>query len=290
MPTIKTVSLKYLKNTPSLDGDILLSWSIKKPKEFVLIHPEYKLSLHEMLRFFYASKKYQHGLPIAYITHHKEFFGLDFFVNRHTLIPRPDTELMVEEVIKEIKNSSLDITGSWLIDVGTGSGCIPIAIAKNIKEIKIVATDISTGALKIARKNARTHNVSIEFLHGNLLEPVIKLFKSFPTNSELIITANLPYLTKEQFQNEPSIQHEPYQALVADENGLALYKELLQQITQLLLPTIQKNKIKITCFFEIDPSQALTITKLIHSFFPTTAVEIKKDLAKRDRLVVTHLS
>jgi release factor glutamine methyltransferase len=278
MPTILTLQKKF-HHLNTLDLTILLSHTIKKTREFIFAHPEYVLSIYQRIRFWYYLKKYKQGIPIAYITGHKEFFGLDFFVNKHTLIPRPDTELMVEEACKQITNNTL------LIDIGTGSGCIPIATTKTAaKKIKVIATDISAQALKIAKKNARHHNVNIQFLQGDLLGPVVPYIQQYTLynpHCTTILTANLPYLTEEQFKKELSIQHEPYRALVASNEGLGLYETLLQQIK-----TLYDLQLTIHVFFEIDPSQTKKINSLIKKYLPTAATKIKKDLAGRDRLVM----
>lgn len=279
MSTILKLQKKY-QHLNILDFTILLSHTIKKTKEFIFAHPEYVLSTYQQIHLWYYLQKYKNGVPIAYITGHKEFFGLDFFVNKHTLIPRPDTELMVEEACKQITNNTL------LIDIGTGSGCIPIAITKTAaKKIKLIATDISAQALQIAKKNAAQHQVSIQFLQGNLLKPIIPLIKRYAFHdtrfTTIVLTANLPYLTEEQFKKEPSIQHEPYHALVASNEGLGLYETLLQQIK-----TLYDLQLTIHVFFEIDPSQTKKINSLIKKHLPTAATKIKKDLAGRDRLVI----
>ncbi len=298
------------QNISSLDFDLLRTHAIKKSREFLYTHPEHKLNIIERLRLAYFLFLYKHGYSVAAITHHKEFYGLDFYVNRHTLIPRPETELMVELAIEEIKKSKNQKI--ILVDVGTGSGCIPIAIAKQLTchpeqsegsssnqldpsvvslsqndNIKIFATDISRPVLCVARKNARIQNVSINFLHGNLLQP---LFEKLPLPwgeghgvraVTLVITANLPYLTFEQFKNEPSIQREPRSALVAGNNGLALYEEFLKQTQSLCFV------LRVSCyvFLEIDPSQTARITYLIKTYLPQAVVEIKPDLAGQDRVV-----
>ncbi len=283
---------------PALDADLLLALAAKKTREFILIHPEHKLSPWQRVCFAYFLYQYKRGVPIAYLTHHKEFFGLDFFVNRHTLIPRPETELLVAEATKEISKSKIQNTNAkiTMIDVGTGSGCIPISILKNINQpIETFAIDISKPALRIAELNAAIHKVEIKFLRGNLLEPIFSYLSPALSSAEaergvepsppqrrgqgeVYITANLPYLTKEQFKDEPTIKHEPRSALVATENGLALYRELLQQIKNLNCP--------FTAFFEFDPGQTVMLTKLIRSILPSTKIEIKKDLAGRDRLAI----
>ncbi len=258
------------------DFDLLKARAINKPKEFVFSHPEYKLSIWQKLRLKYFLFLRKKDYSIAAITGHKEFYGLDFFVNKNVLIPRPDTELMVDEVIKIINDKTI------LIDVGTGSGCIPISILKNLpKPIPAYATDISRSALRVAKKNTKKHSVTIKFLHGNLLEPLIHNSSFILPTSSIIITANLPYLTEQQFQDEPSIQREPKNALVAKNNGLAFYEELLSQIKSLFL--IHNSSFII--LFEIDPSQTEAISKLIKQYLPKNYLEIKKDLSGLDRLV-----
>ncbi len=261
---------EQMKTKNNMYLDLLRAHAIKKPKEFLYSHPEYKLSFLESIYLKYFIFLYKKGYSVAAIVGHKEFYGLDFFVNKYVLIPRPDTELMVAEAIEEIKKTNEKIT---LIDVGTGSGCIPISILKNLPEsIQTYATDISNQALKVAQKNAKIHNVDIKFFQGNLLEPVLKQI-----SDKIVITANLPYLTEQQFQSESSIQREPKNALVAKNDGLALYEGLLQQIKTANLNT--------AVFLEIDPTQTEEISKLIKQYFPESKIEIKKDLSGLDRLV-----
>jgi release factor glutamine methyltransferase len=256
-------------NMDVLDFELLKAHAIKKPKEFLYSHPEYRLSVWELLKLKYFIFLRKYGYSIAAITKHKEFYGLDFFVNKYVLIPRPDTELMVTEAIEEIKKTNRKI----LVDIGTGSGCIPISILKNLAEpIRTYAIDISGQALKVAKKNAENHEVKIQFFQGNLLEPILKLI-----SDKVVITANLPYLTEQQFQNEPSIQREPKNALVADNSGLALYEELLQQI--------KTSGLTATIFLEIDPSQTEAINKLVIKYLPESKIEVKKDLGGLNRLV-----
>mgnify|MGYP001599721155 FL=1 len=259
-----------------LDFDLLKARAIKKPKEFLYSHPEYRLSIWQQLRLKYFVFLRKKGYSVAAITKHKEFYGLDFFVNKNVLIPRPDTELMVTKAIEEIRK--LGNKEIILIDVGTGSGCVPISVLKNLPTpMPTYAVDISDQALNVAKNNAKIHDVKIQFFHGNLLEPIIK--KIINHKSKIIITANLPYLTEKQFQSEPSIQREPKTALVADKNGLALYEKLLQQIK--LLPTTYS----LLLLLEIDPSQTEEISKLIKQYLPQSKIEIKKDLGGLDRLV-----
>ena len=226
-------------NSASLDAEILLSFVLKKPKEFLYAYPEKKLAFWQILRLKRLINKRLKNWPIAYLTHEKEFYGYNFYVNRRVLIPRPLTEQMIERVFPEIQKrianpSALPGTGREsriaIADIGTGSGNIIIALIKklekekyNLDDFKFYATDISAAALKVAEKNARRHGVLkyITFLKGDLLTPL--------KNSEIdLLLANLPYLNVTEVQKEPSIQKEPREALIGD-----FYPQLFKQINQL---------------------------------------------------------
>lgn len=274
---IKTTLANALSIDP-LDAELLLAHILGKTRESILAHPEQTLSWVESWRFGRLMKKRKHYIPLAYLTGHQEFYGLDFLVNKHTLVPRPDTEVLVERAIELLDNNK----DAVIVDVGTGSGAIPIAVQKTMKQrsnktIGVFATDISKPALQVAKKNAKQYNAHITFLHGNLFEP-FRLLSPFPiSHSRLIITANLPYLTEEQFAKEYSIQREPKSALVAKENGLALIRELLEQIQCADITNA-------TILLEYDPSQTDALKKLVKKIFPNASVHIHKDLAGRDRV------
>lgn len=287
MQTIRTLQANYT-NLNQLDLQVILSHTLHQSKEFILAHPEYQLTILETTKLHYYLFRYRHGIPLAYITHHKEFYGLDFYINKHTLIPRPDTEILVEAALTNLTTA----INPLLIDIGTGSGCIPIAIQKTIQQynnrkIDTLATDISEPALRVAKKNAKHHGCDVQFFSGNLLEPIIfKKVLQKTTFESLVLTANLPYLTHEQFKTEISIQKEPYNALVAKERGLALYNRLLAQIGIL---AEQYNIKNLTAYFEIDPSQTELITAEIKKTLPHAVIEVKKDLGGRDRVVLFSL-
>ncbi len=289
LKTIEITQKKY--HLDLFDIQILLAHVLKKPREWVVSHPEFTLpwlANFKLQRLFRLRAK---GVPIAYLTGHKEFFGFNFLVNKHTLVPRPDTEILVENVISVIAPGRVgrehtEAKQSLLIDIGTGSGCIPIAIQKTLQQknpsyqLETIATDISKKALEVAKKNAQIHKTNITFLQGNLLEPIINK-KIDLSNKQILLTANLPYLTQEQFDTEASIQHEPHSALVADDNGLALYKTLLGQIKQ--------SGHSLTAWFEIDPSQSIPLSHYIQTIFPHAKIEVIKDLCGRDRILKIQL-
>lgn len=266
-----------------LDAEVLLGFVLKKDKTFLFAHPDKNIKTQEYKKIKkYVSRRVKRE-PIAYITNNKEFYGLDFCVDKNVLIPRPETELMVDEAIKIIWDSKRPIT---LIDVGTGSGCIPISILKWIPAFVGMAAgvDFSKPALKIARINAKKNNVAsrVKFVHSNLLEK-IKVKKN------ILITANLPYLTTEQYKNLPLEikEYEPRSAIVGGEDGLRYYRELLKQIKKMYSPNKSEDD-KMWVLLEIDPTQAKPIKELIKKYFPNAKIQIKKDLAGLNRLVVVN--
>ena len=275
------------KHIPMSEKELILGFVIHKPKEYVLAHKDKRLSIWKQIKVLSAYKKRSAGLPIAYLTGTKEFYGLDFLVNKHTLIPRPDTEILVEAVIHDIQTQKNTLP-TLVVDIGTGTGCIPISILHAISptHISTIAIDISKKSLRVAEQNAATHKTPITFLQGDLLTPLIEqdIFASY---EHIIITANLPYLTEKQLKEEPSIQHEPRQALVADDEGLALYKKLLRHIAG------EQKKYPIhswSIYMEIDPEQTEHLSAYVKNLFQDGVIEIKKDLAGRNRMVHVTLN
>lgn len=271
-------------NLPHLEAEILLSVVLKKPREFLPAHGEKKLTDGQIAKFKSLISHRLKGEPIAYLTGHKEFYGLDFKVNENVLIPRPETELMVEEALKLVTHIPQPIT---LIDVGTGSGCVIIALAKQNINGKLFAIDISAKALTVAKQNARTHNVhkKIKFLKGDLLSPLIhnSVFKT--ADSDLIITANLPYGWK-AWKNNTSVdsiglKFEPEIALYTGKHGLELYKKLFKQIKKLLIAGY--------ALCEIDPRQTAKIKQLVKRELPEANCQIKKDLSGLNRLAIIKI-
>jgi release factor glutamine methyltransferase len=209
---------------------------------------------------------------IAYLTGHKEFYGLDFIINKNVLIPRPETELLVEETIKTSRQLAALNKPQAICDIGTGSGCLAIALAKYLPEAKIYATDISKKALSLAKKNARTHKVlkKVNFMRGDLLRPLI--LKKIKVN---IITANLPYLTHDELLD---VRHEPKTALFGGKMGIELIERLLMQSPAVLNPCG-------TILLEIAPTQTKLIDYIVEQHLPGKKVSFIKDLAGRDRVV-----
>jgi release factor glutamine methyltransferase len=247
---IKSLQRKNI-NSASLDTEILLAFVLNKPKEFLYTHPEFKLTKTRLTKFEKLLAQRLKHVPVAYLIGYKEFYGLKFKVSKAVLVPRPLSEGIVDKTLDIIKKQLLTRDtrtaielSSTICDIGTGSGCLIIALAKKLIELKMIdscklfATDISAKALKVAKSNAKLHKVDkyIIFLKGDLLEPVIKkLAPNAKGGGVDLIMANLPYLTKADYKKEKSIQSEPISALVSKNKGRFHYQQLFKQIKTLLI-------------------------------------------------------
>ena len=249
-------------------------------RAFLLAHLDKFLTAKQSKDFQKLIARRKKNEPIAYIINQKEFFGLNFYINRDVLIPRPETELIVENVINVIRtrSRSFGIGSLNILDVGTGSGCIAISLAKNIPQAKIHATDISRKALKVAKLNAKSHKAlsKIKFHQGNLLEPISKKIKFD------IIIANLPYVSKKQYKNlkKDVKNYEPKSALLAKNHGMDFYIKLLKQVNNYI-------KKEGYILFEIDPSfEEKIITEAINILkIKKNQIKIKPDLFGLSRVL-----
>ncbi len=209
-----------------LDQEILLAHILHHPREHIFAHPEIKLSKTQVSKFRRLWKKRLKNYPLAYLTGQKEFFGLDFHVNNNVLIPRPETEFMVEEIIGYVEKSARG--KSIIADIGTGSGCIAVVLKKKLPAAQVIGLDVSAAALKIARKNSQKNKTAVEFYRGDVAALAKK--KILPD----IIAANLPYLDKDKkrffYHNCPALKYEPDSALFANKNGLGDYISLLEKL------------------------------------------------------------
>ena len=208
------------------------------------------------------------GEPTAYITGHREFYGLDFYVNHNVLIPRPESELLVENAIKLAQNYPVSI----IAEIGTGCGAIAISLAKSLPQAKIYATDISASALDVARFNCQKHGVvnSICLLQGDMLEPL-------PEPVDLIV-ANLPYVKQSDLRQVNPANFEPPLALNGGSDGLEKINQLCCQVSGRLCP-------QGCLLLEIGQGQGRAITTFLHSLFPSANIEVTPDLGGIDRMV-----
>jgi release factor glutamine methyltransferase len=286
MSSILDIQKKYYKKLDFLDTEILLAHSLKKTREFVLTHPEFTVTSNQQLAISKNIKRRIKGEPVAYIVGHKEFYGLDFVVDKNTLIPRPETELLVDLTLQELK--AINYKPTTILDIGTGSGNIIISLEHTLDSrfrgndmIKYFATDISKNALKIAKRNSKINNVDkkIKFILGDLLSPFIENCKLKIENSTMIIVANLPYLDANwknllKSSDKIGLKFEPSVALYAGKDGLDAYRKLAEQI--------KAAKIKNSVLFcEIGHLQGKGMRK-IFSF--AKSINFHKDLAGKWRI------
>jgi len=278
-----------------IDVDILLQYILDKNDVFIFSHPDFPLTNSQYQQFRRLIRKRKTGYPIAYLVGYKEFFGLDFIVNKNVLIPRPETELLVELVIKnlELRAKNLEklppstLHPQIILDIGTGCGNIIISLAKSVIPnseflIRYIASDISEKALQIAKLNAKKHNLeSINFYKSDLFSN-----KRLPKCYDLIL-ANLPYVpnkskklkVKGKNDNE-EIDFEPQNAIFAEDNGTSTIKDFLNQ-------TKDKLNANGMILLETDPRNIQQIKKYALKFYNN--VQIIKDLSGRERfLKVLH--
>ena len=305
---LATQKLQKSSPSPHLDAEVLLSYVLKKPKEYLFANPDFKLNKLKARSYKLLIAKRSKRWPVAYLIGHKEFFGLDFKVTPDVLIPRPETELLVEQALKEIKDERLTIRN--VIDVGTGSGCIVISLAKQLSlrakrgNLRLFATDISTKALRVAKLNAKRHGVAkkIKFLRGDLLSTILKS-KNLSLDSSIFI-ANLPYLSPKKIKSNPDLRHEPRSALDGGKDGLKYFRMLFRQInSNVIASTAKQSKDRLprrpaiggtprndnlTLLLEHDPSQKSALSKLTKKYFPKSKLKFHRDLSRNLR--ITELS
>jgi len=307
---------------PIFHFQIILSKITKKPPEFLLAHPEFPLTAYQIKQLQQLLEKYRDGWPLAYLIGEKEFFGLKFKVNQHTLIPRPETEHLVEMGQTIIKEANRKQQPLIILDLGTGSGNIIISLAKfyqHYHHLFWFASDYSSAALSVATKNASFQQVhQITFLQGNLLRPFQKylnyLKKTTPATSNisfnidktvyqenkkqaqllsslsapvhLLIVANLPYLSASLYKQAPrNVKNfEPKEALLSGTDGLDHYRRLWRQLAKIkaLIPDFSPQK--RTLLFEISPEQKSLIEKELPTFLPNASLSFFRDLAQKWRV------
>lgn len=261
--------LEGLSETPSLDSQVLLGFILRRPRSWLLAHPEYQLDAEETLRFADSLAQLTAGVPLPYVIGEWEFFGLQFILTPQVLIPRPETELLVETAVEWISGNPERRTA---VEIGTGSGCIAISLAKSFPDLHLTAGDISSEALSVARGNAHRHavDVQINFILSDLLS-------GLETDFDLLC-ANLPYIPSETLRQLDVYLREPTLALDGGPDGLTLIRTLLAQASGRLRPGG-------LALLEIEASHGHSAAKLAQQFFPQAGIKVMPDLAGHPRLL-----
>ncbi len=227
-----------------IDTSLLIEKIIDKPRSWAFAHPEYELTKEQSEKFMELINKRRQRVPLVHLTNKREFYGLDFYIDKRVLTPRIETEKMVEWAIKYAPKSSK------LIDIGTGSGALAISIKKYRPDIEIWATDVSGGALEVAKQNAKQHSVDIHFVESDLWANIGQ--ERFTT-----VVTNLPYL-EDEADLMPEVKQEPAVALFGGKDGLDIYREFIEGLPNHLEESG-------FLFTECDPWQHDNLTKLASS-------------------------
>ncbi len=272
------LSVVGIANT-RLDAEVLLSHILERDRAWLITHSNDSLENEGLTRFEEAISRRSGREPLQYIIGKQEFWGLDFIVSPDVLIPRPETELLVEAAVTLVKGHNAQAT---IVDLCTGSGCVAISLAREIEDARVFATDMSIRALAVARENARTHNVSdhIRFMDGNLFQPLEELDLRDRVD---VVTANPPYIRSSDL---PMLQaevkdYEPRIALLAGPEGTEIQKRIIDNAPVFL-------KKQGALIMEMGQGQAEVLSRMVASTKAYGKTEILKDLAGIDRVIVVR--
>jgi release factor glutamine methyltransferase len=260
-----------------LDAEVLFAHLLKKDRTWIVAHGNDRISGMLRRRYEQLVARRVAREPVAYIIGKKEFYGRPFHVSKAALVPRPETELFIDILRSRFKKN--DRFMLW--DAGTGSGAIALTAALEFPSARIIASDISGAALKIAKKNANAYGLArrVVLVKGDLVAP--EIVSVLTSKVPLVIAANLPYLPESDKKklDRDVVAYEPGAALFVPGDGTATIKAFLRQIID-RLPTLPD-----TILLEFDPPQKKSLTAFAKTQFPTMAIAIHNDLAKRNRIL-----
>lgn len=259
-----------------LDAQLLMANILECSRLDIIVHPERELTGDEEDGFDKLVTRRAARYPLAYLLGYREFYGIDIKVTPGVLIPRPETELLVEIIVDRLRN----VPNPTIADIGIGSGAISIAVAHSLPQSRIVATDLSDEAIQVAKANIDNYQLSdrINIIHGDLVSPLLGLGEKYDA-----IVSNPPYIASEEIANlEPEVRcYEPMVALVGGETGLAAYRRIYPDALGLLKPD---GFVAV----EIGQGQADAVSQIaMDSGY--TSIDVYKDLAGIERVVVTSL-
>lgn len=271
--------LSPFSDTPQLDAQILLSYVLQRPRTWLLAHSTAQLDQDLGAALEAQVRRLEQGEPLPYVTGHQEFFGLNFDLTPDVLIPRPETELLVERAVAWLQ-AALD--RRTVADVGTGSGCIAVCLASVVPGARVLATDISLAALKVARRNARKNKVAdrIDFLQCDIFPQHIA---GLSTDGHFdLVCANLPYIPSPQLQRLPVYAREPAIALDGGADGLDPFRKLFTLIPEWIAPGGR-------ILLEVEATRGAAVLSLAYDAFVSAAIHLRQDLAGFDRLLEIQL-
>jgi len=251
-----------------LESELLLRHTLNISQTQLYLDFNHELSPKQEKAFWHLIERRLNGEPTAYITGHRQFYGLDFYVDPNVLIPRPESELLVEKALQLAQYHPL----ATIAEIGTGCGAIAISLALNLPQAKIYATDISAPALKVARANGQKHGVinRVSLRLGDMLDPL-------PEPVDLIVT-NLPYVKESELHQISTLNFEPPLALNGGPDGLDRIRQLSRQLSDRLRP-------QGYLLLEIGQGQEKAVSTFLSSLFPSAKIEVTPDLSGIDRVV-----
>jgi release factor glutamine methyltransferase len=264
-------------DTPKLDAEVLLMHALNIDRNKLYLFSDTILNLKEKERYRECIERRSKREPVAYITGHKEFRSLDFKLTKAVLVPRPETEILVDETLEEYGKKKDNRSVTRILELGTGSGIVAVSLAKEIEHISLVATDISLEIIQVAQKNAQLHNVDdkISFFVGDFLNAIKHKRNRFD-----VIVSNPPYLSKSDWERaQPEIrEHEPPDSLFGGDDGMDFYRTIIPEASSLLC--------KDGCLIlEVGIGQADMVSDMIKQSASYSKVEVIKDLSQTKRVV-----
>lgn len=276
----KTTLEKNKVEDAGIIARVLAQYILKMDRNKIVINENSNIEEIDKHRYYLAIIEIIQGMPLQYITNSQEFYGIQMYVNEKVLIPQPDTEILVQEVIKiiEQKNKNKEQKDMEILDMCTGSGCIAVAVATNVQNVNVMLADVSREALEIAKVNTQHANTTekFKFIQTNMFENVEGKFD--------IIVSNPPYIKKEDIQYlSEDVKKEPQIALDGGYDGLDFYRKISKQAIDYL-------KFGSFLCFEIGYDQKEEVTEIIEKLEHYKGTYCKKDLCGNDRIIITQVS
>ncbi|WP_026677261.1 peptide chain release factor N(5)-glutamine methyltransferase [Fictibacillus gelatini] len=233
----------------------------------------------EEKRFDDAVQKHADGIPVQYITGEESFYGRSFKVNKEVLIPRPETEELVQQTLSRIEKRFSDKKLIKAVDVGTGSGAISVTLALENKRLDVYTVDIASESIEVAKENAKRLGAKVTFIHGDLLQPFIQAGEKVD-----VVISNPPYIPDKDIMELETIvkDQEPYRALSGGEDGFVFYRRFMEE-----LPLVLKGEAIVG--FEVGDGQAQTVAKMLKDTFAEAKVTIEKDINGKERMVFAEI-
>ncbi len=267
-------------NNPFLEAYMILEYLLNKEKLFLITHEDEEIEEETYKRYLELIEKRNTGYPIQYIIHNQEFMGINFYLDEDVLIPRPDTEVLVENAIKIAKSDYFSHKNIKALDIGTGSGAIAVSFGYYCRDAEVLGVDINPKAVEVARKNVKENKLdNVNIIKGDLF---MEKF-DFPNEKYDIIMSNPPYIKSEdikKLQLEVS-QYEPKNALDGGDSGLKFHSQILK-----IIPNYLNDKSVL--IMEIGWDQAKEVVDIMRKIKGFKKVEVRKDIAKKDRIVIGY--